>query len=328
MANIIIDSFCNLRCPYCFANDVISKNKDFISLEQFDHILDFIINSKEDHVGLIGGEPLLHPQFSEICEHVINKAGDRFLAVVYTNGILLDKYLKILSNDHFRMLININSPEDEGEENYKKLIANLDEVFLSYFMDKKITLGINLYKKDQDLSFFYDLLDRYQGHVRGIRTSISIPQDKSKGAFALFDEMIPLAKSLLKELNKRHIGAIFDCNKIPMCLIDEELAKLMFESEGLINNKPYLSGDGCSSCSPVIDIDQRGNAIRCFAFSELEKVNIDDYESTEQIASYFKYKFDRELRNHPLEECKDCQEFKCQLCSGGCMSFRQDIFKK
>ena len=128
--------------------------------------------------------------------------------------------------------------------------------------------------------------------------------------------MIPLAKSLLKEMNRRNIGILFDCNQIPMCLIDDELAKLMFVSEGF-SGKPYLTGNCCSSCTPVIDIDQRGYAIRCFAFSEYEKVNIDDFENTQEIVSYFKYKIDRILRNNPLEECKDCHEFQCQLCSGG-----------
>lgn len=325
MANIIIDSFCNLKCPYCFANEVIAKNKDLIFLEQFEHILDFVIHSNEKRVGIIGGEPLLHPQFKELCELVIKKGKGDFFAVVYTNGILLDKYLKILSHRRFRMLINVNSPGDIGEDNFKKLVKNLDEAFLSYYMDEKITLGVNLYNKDQNLKFFYDLVDRYQGHIKGIRTSLSIPQDKSKGAFALFKEMIPLAKELLKEMNKRHIGVLFDCNQIPLCFIDEELAKLMFESESY-SGRPYLTGNCRSGCVPVIDIDQRGNAIRCFAFSEFEKVNIDDFENTQEIISYFKYNIDRILRNNPLGECKDCHEFKCQLCYGGCLSFRLDLF--
>lgn len=327
MANIIIDSFCNLKCPYCFANDVIQKNKDFISLEQFDHILDFIYNSKENRVGLIGGEPLLHPKFKEICEHIIKKTPNDFLAVVYTNGTLLDKYLEILSNVHFRMLINVNSPEDQGTENYQKLLANLDKVFNSYYMDYKITLGVNLYKKDQDLQFFYDIIDRYPGHIRAIRTSLSIPMDKTKGAFHLFDEMLPLAKSLLKEMVKRGIGVLFDCNQIPLCLIDEEMAKLMFESEK-ISGKPYVTGNCCSACTPVIDIDQRGYAIRCFAFSEYEKVHIDDFETTGEIVAYYRHQIDRILRNNPLDKCKDCHEFKCDQCTGGCLSFRLDLFNK
>lgn len=327
MANVIIDSYCNLRCPYCFANDVIERSKDFIDVAQFDRILEFVVNSKEKRIGLIGGEPLLHPEFRTICEHIILQTPRDFIAVIYTNGLLLDRYLDIISNNHFRMLININSPKDQGEANYQKLLANLDKVFKGYWMDEKVTLGVNLYEENQDLQFFYDILDRYPGHVKAIRTSLSIPWDKSKGSFALFKKMLPTAKALLREMTKRKIGVLFDCNQIPMCLIDDEMAQMMFASEA-ISGKPYLTGNCNSCCSPVLDIDQRGYAIRCFAFSEYEKVNIFDFDSTSEIASYFRHQIDRLLKNNPLDECKDCKEFQCELCSGGCLSFRLDLYGK
>lgn len=327
MANIIIDSYCNLHCPYCFANDVIEAHKDFIPLDSFDHILDFVLKSNDKRVGLIGGEPLLHPEFLEICKHVISKTPHDFIAVVYTNGVLLDKYMKVLSSSRFRLLVNVNSPKDQGEDNFLRMRKNLDEIFFEYFYEQKVTLGLNLYKKDQDISFFLDLVDRYQGYVKAIRTSVSVPWDKSKGAFHTFKEMMPLVKHLLKEMNKRNIGIMFDCSQIPVCLIDEELAKLMFYSEKL-SRKPYITGSRCSSCSPVIDIDQRGLAIRCFAMSEYLKVNIDDFNNLEELSNYFRYQIDRKLRNNPLDECKDCEEFSCQLCSGGCLSFRLDLFNK
>lgn len=327
MANIIIDSYCNLKCPYCFANDVIEAHKDFISLESFDHILDFVLKSGDKRVGIIGGEPLLHPQFFEICEHIIKKTPSDFIAVVYTNAVLLEKYAKVLSSPRFRLLVNVNSPADQGEDNYQKLIKNLDEIYFQYFFEHKVTLGLNLYKENQDLDFFLSLVDRYHEYVKAVRVSVSIPWDKSKGAFHTFNKMIPLVKRLLKELNKREVGVMFDCNKIPVCLIDEELAKLIFRSEQL-SKKPYLSTNRISACSPVIDIDQKGNAIRCFALSEYLKVNIDDFNNLGELNNYFRFHVDRVLRNNPLEDCKDCEEFSCQLCSGGCLAYREDLFKK
>lgn len=327
MANIIIDSYCNLRCRYCFANDVIEANKEFIELDSFDHILDFVLNSNAKRVGLIGGEPLLHPQFLDICKHIIQKTPHDFIAVVYTNGLLLDKYMKVLSSSRFRLLVNVNSPLDQGEDNFLRMRKNLDEIFFEYFYEYKVTLGLNLYDEKQDIGFFLDLVDRYHDHVKAIRTSVSIPRDKSKGSFSYFKKMIPLVKHLLKEMNKREVGVMFDCNQIPVCLIDEELAKLMFHSEKL-SKKPYLTGDCVSSCSPVIDINQHGEAIRCFALSEYLKVNIDDFDNLEKLSNYFRFHIDRKLRNNPLDDCKDCQEFSCQLCSGGCLAFRGDIFNK
>ena len=34
MPNIIITNYCNLSCPYCFANDIIQTKKHNITLDE------------------------------------------------------------------------------------------------------------------------------------------------------------------------------------------------------------------------------------------------------------------------------------------------------
>ena len=69
MPNIILTSYCNLHCPYCFANNMIQNEKEKnITINQFTNILNWLNNSNDfhDRIGLIGGEPTLHPQINEI----------------------------------------------------------------------------------------------------------------------------------------------------------------------------------------------------------------------------------------------------------------------
>lgn len=66
MANIMLNDHCNLNCSYCFAKSTYGKNINNISLKNFKAALDFILKDNEEMVGLIGGEPTLHPQFEEI----------------------------------------------------------------------------------------------------------------------------------------------------------------------------------------------------------------------------------------------------------------------
>ena len=35
MANIMLTDTCNLRCPYCFANEFVNKSANEISIENF-----------------------------------------------------------------------------------------------------------------------------------------------------------------------------------------------------------------------------------------------------------------------------------------------------
>lgn len=66
MPNIILTEYCNLKCPYCFASTMIEEAKDYknITMEQLDNILNWLYPTAiegEFGIGLIGGEPLLHP---------------------------------------------------------------------------------------------------------------------------------------------------------------------------------------------------------------------------------------------------------------------------
>lgn len=68
MANIFLTRKCNLKCPYCFADEFVNQKNQDVTLENFKKILNFIKVDKTSKVGLIGGEPTLHPKFNEILD--------------------------------------------------------------------------------------------------------------------------------------------------------------------------------------------------------------------------------------------------------------------
>ena len=42
MANIAVINYCNLRCPYCFANDyIVEEEKQLMTISQLNRILEF-----------------------------------------------------------------------------------------------------------------------------------------------------------------------------------------------------------------------------------------------------------------------------------------------
>ena len=116
MPNIMLTYRCNLKCPYCFANEFVNKKNTDISLENFEKALDFIATDGSGRVGLIGGEPLIHDKFKDIIEKLIYD--NRFeRIVIYTNGLLIDKYINQLVHPKTTFLVNCNSPDDIGENN-------------------------------------------------------------------------------------------------------------------------------------------------------------------------------------------------------------------
>jgi uncharacterized radical SAM superfamily Fe-S cluster-containing enzyme len=65
ISNIAIVNYCNLKCPYCFADNE-QENPIYMSLENYIKTLDFILKNPVDGIGILGGEPTLHPDFSKI----------------------------------------------------------------------------------------------------------------------------------------------------------------------------------------------------------------------------------------------------------------------
>ena len=70
--NLMITNYCNLHCPYCFAQEEMnSKAAQAVTMENFIKYLDFLRDNNEYEVRLIGGEPSLHPELEKLIDKVI-----------------------------------------------------------------------------------------------------------------------------------------------------------------------------------------------------------------------------------------------------------------
>ena len=158
MPNIMLTYNCNLNCPYCFANELVKSSNANITLENYVLALDFIRKTIGNTLGLIGGEPLLHPEFSQMLE-IACSASEISKVVVFTNGILLDRYADIFKSTKTHVLINCNSPEDIGVNNFNMLRSNIRYLSKDKGIRERLRLGVNLYSTTKDYSYIFELLD-------------------------------------------------------------------------------------------------------------------------------------------------------------------------
>lgn len=322
MANIMITKRCNLRCPYCFAEEFVGKSSDDITIENFKAALDFALTNPDEEIGLIGGEPTVHSNFKEILETII--CDDRItICTLFTNGILVDKFVKQLSHPKFKILINCNPPTDMGEKAFQKMKENIDLLANEYYMQDKITLGINMYKVDFEYDYIFELLEMC--NFKYLRTSVSIPNSKEitkMTSLEYFKVMKPVVLEFYHELLSRGIVPFYDCNAIPRCIftpLELKVLEQMVEATGLEDNN--LLSD-VTACSPVIDILTDLHIIRCFALSEY-KAKTTDFNDIFEARSYFSNCFDS-LAFHVYadENCNDCFYKKTMKCSAGCFAFK------
>jgi len=315
MANIAIVNYCNLKCKYCFADDMIQEESACITIDDFKKVLEFISRTPKNHVGIIGGEPTLHPQFEEILKELnIYCRECNTGATLFTNGIELDKYLPFIG-DRIGLLINCNAAEWQNPDLYEKHIKTLDHLHELSWFDSKVTLGCNVFPGQTDYSFIWELVDKY--HINHLRTSVVSPggcyaalrSDKEK----YYMDMKPVFIEHCKNAIKHNCRLCMDCGHIPMCYFTMEEREIV---EQICDN---LYQD---FCEPVVDITPEFKATACFG--SYDPIDIRDFDNLIELERYLMAK-----KNLPKAEangtgrCSTCKRHKMLQCQGGCLGFAE-----
>lgn len=329
MPNIMLTYRCNLNCSYCFANEFVNKDRTDISLEYFDKAVRFFTASGPTHLGLIGGEPTLHPNFKLILEKLIDNALVSSVTI-YTNGILLDKYINQISHPKFRILVNCNSPKNIGQNKYDLMQKNLDLLFFEHYMKDRVNLGINLYSDRIDYKYIFNLLKRYDLHRVRISTTVpNFAEESDINVLEYFKNKKPFLLKLFKDLDSIQVLPYYDCNKPPYCIWseDEKIWLENFVSKYGVKESDLIGH--CSKCFPVIDILPNLKAVRCFGMSDFCKVDISEFNDFTELASYFLNVVDADAYKISAgSECRECKQSQIRKCMSGCLGFKSSQIKK
>jgi hypothetical protein len=312
--NILLNNYCNLRCSYCFASDVMAGQVQNMSDDDFEWILGFLEKSKVENVRLIGGEPTLHPQFSDFLLEAISRSTIKHVHI-FTNGTGNIKPITAIAGlsylKHVSLLVNCNHPDDTGTTKFEILQDNLKLLAKS---QAKLTLGINIYKPDQDYRYLIDLATRIG--VKHIRWTIVVPREKphdSNGVLNYFNQFVPLVTRLVEDCVVAGLEPHPDCNRIPICILgDEALRLLALIAPG--NIKP-------STCEPTLDVKPDLSVIRCFAMHELT-ANLRDFANIDEVNKFFDAQVDETYKGKMLfEACEGCSSFQTRGKACSCLSF-------
>lgn len=315
MPNIVLTEYCNLTCPYCFASKMITEAKKTdtknITLEQFSKILNWLMPTALENnfvIGLIGGEPTLHPYFKDILKQTnIFCSFTNSHSILFTNGILLNKYLSYIG-PNMSLLININDLKNEQKQ---MLLQNLDMMNkLNWYSTNKVTLGCNLYLNEKNYIYFWECVDRYND-ISTVRVSVTAPTAKelknNKEQYYL--KMKPIFLDFVNEALKRNISLSYDCNQIPKCFFTNE------EWEKIIE-----AGIPKTFCQPVIDITPDFKATCCFGVYNTP-IDCAKFNNLNELTKYFESYMVQKTLNNNTSLCKNCEKLQLMQCQGGCLSF-------
>lgn len=320
MANIVLTNLCNLCCPYCFASELRSEDIQFLSQENLEEIKDFLQRSDVQEVGLIGGEPTLHPKFAEIATQLAECPQFRKVCV-YTNGIRLSRFFPQLCCTKICYLVNVNDPREIGYQKYNCIVQML-ETAKDNGMLKQISLGVNVYKADADFDFVLSLCSRFG--FSALRLSVVVPENAANlDRNSYFMGLKPTLMALYHQMKELGIVPKYDCNIIPACLFTPEEAEFLRLMPGSAYDLGRITGE-YAVCHPVIDIYPDLSVARCFGMSHLHEKKIRDFQTLNDIIRYFVFRLDGKLLySDTSPDCRICYQRQVLRCYGGCIAFLQ-----
>ena len=325
MPNISLTFRCNLRCPYCFAHGLMDASPEDITLENFDKAVEFLTREAPVHVGLIGGEPTLHPQFGEMLRRTIDNPRITS-ATVFTNGILLGRYLDLVAHPKVSLLVNWNSPEMLGDAVFQAIQDNADALVFEHHMERRLNLGFNLSDTSMDYGYLMDILRRYGLHK--VRLSITVPSFPAgcrDDVLAYFRSYKAFLMAFFHDMDSIGVLPYYDCNRPPYCIWTDEEKRWLEGYVGKYKEPENPLANTKSFCRPVIDILPDLRAVRCFGMSFFEKASIADFSSLEELTAHFMRLIDARAYKIPASgECGDCHLRRTWLCCQGCMGFKAE----
>lgn len=134
---IEITNTCNLHCAFCKGSD---RPKKFMSVDDFETVLKKVEGYTEYIYLHLLGEPLLHPELSEILE-LAYKYGMK--VNLTTNARLLEKKLDIINSSKAIRQINISLHSFEKAEDISNLLDVIDKISLGCYISLRLwNLGV------------------------------------------------------------------------------------------------------------------------------------------------------------------------------------------
>ena len=277
MPNVLITNRCNQNCSYCFAQKEMKKKTEEMPFSSFERVLDFLKQSGDENLRLLGGEPTLHFRFKDIIKLAFDR---KFSIQIFTNGLFGEDILDFLISRgcQIRYSFNMNSKEKYSSQNYKQLLKNLEKI--SVF--KNVLVGVVIYDNNFNLDYLLKIIKKYQ--IKSIALRVANPTFLVSG------------NTLIKEIKKisKGFGVGFGCG-LSKKLFNEKQRDVLKEV-GVFN-----SNYGCGANSGKFDIGVDLSVFRCFPLACWKNKNLFDFKNTKEIEQYFSSKM-KDYQSKNLKE--------------------------
>jgi MoaA/NifB/PqqE/SkfB family radical SAM enzyme len=311
MANVLLTTRCNLKCPYCFAQEKLSEGQKLsMAMADVEKVIAFLKRSNHQLFRAMGGEPTLHPEFPAILEMALRNG---MRVDLLSNATWPESYNELFRRTSPRrvvFLLNIDLPQRYAPNIWQRIEHNLGAI-----CDRgSITLSFNLFEKQPRYEYIFELSRKYG--IDKVRMSFSLPVVGANNAclgLEDYKDLAPFVVEFARRAEAESVQVKMD-NAVPLCMFNHEQA-------GELLLKGVIDLERNMRCSPVIDIGPDLRVWCCFCLSKMWNRHLDEFDHLNEVHAYFQKQMALyQDRLYPLEACHDCRLREQWRCQGGCLT--------
>lgn len=240
---IEITNVCNMNCSFCHGH---SREKRFMTLSEFEQILQKLEGQTRYVYYHLMGEPLLHPELTDFLKAATEKG---FRSVITTNGTLLGKKgVKLISSGVHKVSISLHSFEKdnkETQEDYLKEVVNFADAASKAGIIVVLRLWNNGFDEGRnDITLDYlrsSLQGEWAKNTKGIRIRDKLHIEWGD-RFEWPDKAAAVhGKEVFCYGLRDHFGILCDGSVVPCCLDSDgnmTLGNIFYQSIDEILNSP------------------------------------------------------------------------------------------
>ena len=303
---ICITYHCNLSCRNCYTRGLSEQIPGFMELSEFEKLIKWAAARGWRSVSFLGGEPLLHPDFSEMLD--ICYANSMYVNIA-TNNLLTDKHIHSLTGQWYRTIfIDYNAKAVMTEAQRDTFDKNL-----SLLKEKKINFAFS-YAIDDNSSGYGSLLEdlgRFKPDC--VRVSLLLPDyNDDSGQYDLAghkENYFNKARSIQERCIDLMIP-YFNYRPIPQCIMSDDQWR-QYSLNGIL---PDIAHTRCplgydDDYAMMLTVNPDLSVFPCPAVYE-KKSDIFSFATRDEISSYYKEKLRPVMRTSLIDECGDCKNWQ------------------
>jgi radical SAM protein with 4Fe4S-binding SPASM domain len=277
-----------------------------LPLSDLQERLDFLNRSGIDEVRFLGGEPTLHPDFSELVERALAAVSE---LTVFSNGLMPERSLASLSSvpvDRCTVVVNVNQPPAVGgDDAYQKQRAAIKR------LGKRAMPGFNIYRMDFQPGFLVDLVTKTSCSPN-IRLSMAQPCLSGSNTYIHPGQYRAVALKITRFAllaAESGITLDFDCGFV----------RCMFSSADLETLGKAGTHIGWR-CNPILDVDIEGDVIHCYPLARLVRLPLAGAKDARELIEGFELRTRAYRQAGVYPECSSCNFKASGECTGGCIA--------